>query len=718
MSSSRYLTTGGIGVERESVALDYVEAIEPIVTALDSQLGVLLASGYEYPGRYSRWDIGFVNPPLRVVGRGRTFEVEALNARGQLLLTPIRAALEALPAVQSLASAPERLSGTIRQPEQRFPEEHRSRQFSIFSLLRALIDLFRSSEDSHIGLYGAFGYDLAFQFEPIVFKQQRSPDARDLLLYLPDEIVVVDHQRRTALQHRYEFQVGDQSTHGLPRVVRSAPYEPPPPGTPRRRDHEPGEYAKLVTVAHEWFRRGDLFEVVPSQTFYEPCVSSPSEIFRRLRERNPAPYASLMNFGEGEYLVGASPEMYLRASGRRIETCPISGTIARGEDPIGDAEQILKLLGSEKEASELTMCTDVDRNDKSRVCEPGTVRVIGRRQIEMYSRLIHTVDHVEGILRPEFDALDGFLSHTWAVTVTGAPKTWAMRFIEEHERSARIWYGGAIGYLGFDGNVNTGLTLRTMRIKNGIAEVRAGGTLLMDADPASEERETELKASALLDAVRSGTTALTPKKRHVARVGEGKRVLLLDHEDSFVNTLADYFRQTGADVVTLRFDPSRDERVRSCREIRPDLLVLSPGPGSPTDFDVPGTVEIARALELPLFGVCLGFQGLVQACGGKLDILPYPMHGKASDIRVLGGKLLSGLPETFQGGRYHSIYAIRDALPAELELTAETLDGTPMAVEHRSLPMAAIQFHPESIMTLRNGTGLHIIENCLRFFAR
>ncbi len=113
------------------------------------------------------------------------------------------------------------------------------------------------------------------------------------------------------------------------------------------------------------------------------------------------------------------------------------------------------------------MCTDVDRNDKSRICVPGSVRVIGRRQIEMYSRLIHTVDHVEGRLRPGFDALDAFLAHTWAVTVTGAPKAWAMQFIEDHERSPRAWYGGAVGLLGFDGNLNTGLTLRTIRVKDG-----------------------------------------------------------------------------------------------------------------------------------------------------------------------------------------------------------------------------------------------------------
>lgn len=118
-----------------------------------------------------------------------------------------------------------------------------------------------------------------------------------------------------------------------------------------------------------------------------------------------------------------------------------TGTIERGGDPLEDAQQIKKLLLSTKEESELTMCTDVDRNDKSRICESGSVRVLGRRQIEMYSRLIHTVDHVEGYLRSGYDALDAFLCHTWAVTVTGAPKTWAIRFIENMESSVRHWFG-------------------------------------------------------------------------------------------------------------------------------------------------------------------------------------------------------------------------------------------------------------------------------------
>src|SRR6202042_30200 len=278
----------------------------------------------------------------------------------------------------------------------------------------------------------------------------------------------------------------------------------------------PGRYARVVEEARQRFARGDLFEVVPSHVFYGRCAS-PAAFYDLLRQRNPAPYEFLFNLGEGEYLVGASPEMYVRVTGDRVETCPIAGTIARGADPIADAEAIRELLASPKEESELTMCTDVDRNDKSRICVPGSIKVIGRRQIELYSRLIHTVDHVEGMLRPGFDALDAFLTHMWAVTVTGAPKNWAMQFIEDHEDAPRRWYGGAVGMIGFDGGMNTGLPLRTAHISGGVAAVQVGATLLFDSEPAEEERETVLKARALLETLAEAGRDDSPDRERASR---------------------------------------------------------------------------------------------------------------------------------------------------------------------------------------------------------
>jgi anthranilate synthase len=701
-----YSTRGGIRVHRTVTEIPVRNAIEPVIAALDAHRGVLLASSYEYPGRYTRWDMGFVDPPLVLTARERRVRVDALNARGAILLDAIGPAFRALDALERIERGDTALAVTVKASTARFAEEDRSRQASVFSVLRALIDLFGHDDEPHLGLYGAFGYDLAFQFEPIRLRLERPDDQRDLVLYLPDELVIVDHRREAAQRRRYEFEVGTRSTARLSRDGVARPYVAAS-GVRPGGDHAPGDYAAVVRHARASFKRGDLFEVVPGQTFIEPCPSPPSELFLRLRERNPSPYGFLINLGESEYLVGASPEMYVRVDGDRVETCPISGTIARGTDAIGDAAQIVALLNSAKDESELTMCTDVDRNDKSRICVPGSVRVIGRRQIEMYARLIHTVDHVEGRLRPGFDALDAFLAHAWAVTVTGAPKTWAMQFIEDHERSSRAWYGGAVGLIGFDGNLNTGLTLRTIRVKDGAAQVRVGATLLYDSDPDAEEEETRLKAAAFLDAIRRPRGVEASPRPAMSRPGTGKRVLLVDHQDSFVHTLANYLRQTGAEVVTLRsgFPASVFD------EIRPDLVVLSPGPGTPSDFDVAGTIRTLIDRRLPVFGVCLGLQGMVEHFGGTLGVLDYPMHGKTSRVRVVGGRLFDGLPKEFAAGRYHSLFAQRDTLPDALTVTAESEDGVIMAVEHTTLPCAAVQFHPESIMSLDDEVGLRLLHN-------
>ncbi|WP_214472254.1 anthranilate synthase [Mesorhizobium sp. dw_380] len=710
-----FVTAGGITITRERHDRPYAGAIDAYVDGLNSRRGAVFSSNYEYPGRYTRWDTAIIDPPLVISARGRAMRIEALNGRGEALLPVIGKTIGGLADITIAEASKKLIRLDIAKPGRVFTEEERSRVPSVFTVLRAITALFKTAEDANLGLYGAFGYDLAFQFDPVDYKLERRESQRDLVLFLPDEILVVDHYSAKAWTDRYDYAGDGFSTEGLPRDEIAEPFKTAD-RIPPRGDHEPGEYANLVRKAMDSFKRGDLFEVVPGQMFYERCETQPSEISRKLKSINPSPYSFFINLGEGEYLIGASPEMFVRVNGRRVETCPISGTIKRGDDAISDSEQILKLLNSKKDESELTMCSDVDRNDKSRVCEPGSVRVIGRRQIEMYSRLIHTVDHIEGRLREGMDAFDAFLSHAWAVTVTGAPKLWAMRFIEQNEKSPRAWYGGAIGMVNFNGDMNTGLTLRTIRIKDGIAEVRAGATLLFDSIPEEEEAETELKASAMLSAIRDakmGNSAST--ERTTARVGDGVNILLVDHEDSFVHTLANYFRQTGANVSTVRTPVPEEVFDR----LKPDLVVLSPGPGTPKDFDCAATIRRARARELPIFGVCLGLQALAEAYGGELRQLHIPMHGKPSRIRVSKpGIIFSGLPKEVTVGRYHSIFADPVRLPDDFVVTAETEDGVIMAFEHRKEPIAAVQFHPESIMTLGHNAGMRIIENIVAHLPR
>jgi len=539
-----FQTRGGITVRRSVQEVDGHDELERFTDILDGRRGAIFKSSYEYPGRYNRWSLGFVNPPIELSCNSRAFRVCSLNKRGDVILPAICAKLERSSAVAAVARDGRVASGTIAPAAASFAEEDRSRQPSIFSLIREIVDLFHSAEDHNLGLYGAFGYDLAFQFEQVPLARDRAADHRDIVMWLPDAMVCVDEHSSKAWRIEYDFETADgRSTKAAgPRDENpDAKFElsADGQGADAVSDHKPGEYADLVRKAKEEFLCGNLFECVPSQTFSKACPAPPSEIFRRVQERNPAPFSFLINLGEEEFLVGASPEMFVRCDGKRVETCPISGTIKRGADAVGDALQIQTLLNSKKDESELTMCTDVDRNDKSRICRPGSVAVIGRRQIEMYSRLIHTVDHVEGYLRDGLDAMDAFLAHTWAVTVTGAPKTWAMRFVEQNEKTPRCWYGGAVGMIRFDGTLNTGLTLRTIRVKRGTAQVRAGATLLYDSDPDEEEAETRLKASAFLDALsrpRGAPAAAGPEKTIVPQA-TSTRVLLVDHEVRTVSAL-------------------------------------------------------------------------------------------------------------------------------------------------------------------------------------
>jgi len=191
------------------------------------------------------------------------------------------------------------------------------------------------------------------------------------------------------------------------------------------------------------------------------------------------------------------------------------------------------------------------------------------------------------------------------------------------------------------------------------------------------------------------------------------RLLLVDNDDCFIHTLANYARQTGASVSTYRSNVALDV----IETERPDIVLISPGPARPEDFGVPNLVRELAKRAIPTFGVCLGLQGIVEAFGGVLEVLPYPMHGKGSLVTHSERGVFQGLPSPFRVGRYHSLYARRETLPACLEITAESEDGIIMGVRHRELPIEAVQFHPESILTLERDCGLRLMENMIETFA-
>jgi anthranilate synthase len=700
MRTLQYLTPHGITVTRTRSKTSYRKGLRHLLRELDTYRGIYLSSGYEFPGRYSRWDFASTRPPLEILAFDRRVEFRPLNVRGEILNQMLRVVVCAHPHWESFGTeSGGMLAGILKPLPKLFPEEERSKQPSVFTILRALIEEFRHEQDTRLGLVGAFGYDLLFQFDPIEKRLPRSGQ-KDLHLFLCDDIYFMDRKKEQVERYQYDFDYQGLSTLELARTAEPVAAAPQLSPGPIESDHTPAEYMASVQRVREGMRRGDYYEVILRQTFSTPYSGKPSELFEQMQRASPSPYEFLLQFGD-EQLVGASPEMFVRVEGHRVETCPISGTARRTGDPIRDAESIKELLHSTKEESELTMCTDVDRNDKSRVCEPGTVKVIARRVIEAYAGLFHTVDHVEGFLKEGFDSLDAFLSHMWAVTVVGAPKKAAAIAIEALEKQARGWYGGAIGMLSLSGDINTGILIRTTYLRNGRATYPAGATLLYDSVPEMEERETRLKATGFFR-ILGGETE---KPRVEVREGDGSgvRMLLVDNDDCFIHTLANYARQTGAEVVTYRagFPPEM------IRQIAPSLILISPG-----------LVKNAVRLGVPVFGVCLGLQGAVEAFGGELGVLDYPMHGKPSWITHNGKGVFEGLPERFQVGRYHSLFARRETLPSCMEVTAESEDGVIMGVRHKELPVEAVQFHPESILTLEGDCGLRMIENVVKLYGR
>jgi anthranilate synthase len=722
MSPHDVSAAAGLRVRRRVTALDYAAGLGFLAEHLDRAPGAYFSSGVEDPDRYSRWEFGFVDPPLEIVGSGRRLTVTALTPRGVAMLDLLAPALAGPPLTLARKSA-RVVDIEVAPASGRFPEEERSRQPSVFTALRRIAAAFAGGADRFLGLYGAFGYDLIFQFEDMA-RRHKTGDAADLHLYLPDRIYVLDRRLETARRYDYAFSSGGRDTAALSRrPFRRREAAPATRETPPPVDVSDADYAASVEAVRRHLAAGDAFEVVLSRTFAAPCAAPPSALFQALRRVNPSPYEFLIRLGADETLLGASPEMFVRvepdaAAGARVETCPISGTIRRGADAMEDADRLRQLLNSAKDEAELTMCTDVDRNDKARICRPGSVRLLARRLVERYAGLFHTVDHVEGRLRAGFDGFDAFLSHMWAVTLTGAPKRKAVSLIEAMEGTPRRWYGGAVGGFTFDGAVNTGITIRTLHVEKGVARYRAGASIVYDSVGMDEAAETETKATsfrrvlAAVAAPRAPGTA-APVAPAAPVLGRGKRVLMIDNEDSFVHTLADYFRQTGAAVETLRWGLDADEIARR----RPDLVVHSPGPGRPADFGVPALVRALAAAGVPQFGVCLGLQGMAEAFGGALETLPEPRHGKTWRVVHDSAGLFARLPSPLAVGAYHSLHAPEASLPPALAVTARSENGLVMAVAHRALKAAAVQFHPESILSAAGGWGLALVANAVATLA-
>ncbi len=366
------------------------------------------------------------------------------------------------------------------------------------------------------GAVGIFGYDLVRTVEPLGPPNPDPIGLPDMALIVTEALVVFDHLRHelTVIAHAFVDEDGgvdEAYARAIATIeqVREQLRAPVPAAPPRKSDATPVEYRSNMTREEfeatvsriiEYVRAGDAFQVVPSQRFSAPAPVEAFSIYRGLRAVNPSPYMYFLDFGDFE-IAGASPEPLLKVTRRRVETRPIAGTYPRGGTEEEDRRNAEQLLRDPKERAEHVMLVDLGRNDLGRVSEYGTVTVDELMAVETYSHVLHIVSAVSGRMREGVSAMDALRATLPAGTLSGAPKVRAMQIIDELEPHKRGSYGGAVGYLGFNGDLDTAIHIRTVVIKDGTIHVQAGGGTVADAKPEYEYRESVQKAKAIFRAV-------------------------------------------------------------------------------------------------------------------------------------------------------------------------------------------------------------------------
>jgi anthranilate synthase component 1 len=383
------------------------------------------------------------------------------------------------------------------------------------------------------GAVGYFGYDLVRTVEPLGSPNEDVLGLPDMALMLTDTLVSFDHLKHTitilanadldAEPNLERAKAQAQARIAEVKTCLAGPVPRPEDSSDRRvpltvdaasvsvskPEREPVNFQSNMPREHfeamvarivEYIHAGDAFQVVPSQRWSSPVPVEAFSIYRGLRNVNPSPYMYFLDFGDFQ-VAGASPEPLLTVSGRHVSTRPIAGTKPRGQTPEDDRRIAGELLADEKERAEHVMLVDLGRNDLGRVCEYGSVEVDELMEVETYSHVMHIVSSVSGTLREDVGAMDALRSVLPAGTLSGAPKVRAMQIIDELEPIKRGGYGGAIGYLSYNGDLDTAIHIRTVVVKDGVAHVQTGGGTVADAKPAYEYEESVAKSRAVIGAV-------------------------------------------------------------------------------------------------------------------------------------------------------------------------------------------------------------------------
>lgn len=409
---------------------------------------------------------------------------------------------------------------TAREGKVTITENGKSRSFETktdpLKELQELMARFKPVHAPDLPIFsgGAVGY---LAYESVTYFEKTVPRAKvddlqipDAYFVISDTLLVFDH-----LEHRIKI-VANAFVEGDPgkaydeavrkieelteRLKRSVSHKvlsarPSLPDLKPDVNISQAQYISMTEAMQEYIKAGDIFQVVPSQRFEVPFEGDPIDLYRSLRLINPSPYMFCLKFN-GMAVVGASPEVHVRCVDGKVEIRPIAGTRPRRENEAEDEAMAKELLADPKERAEHVMLVDLARNDVGRVCDYNTVKVTDLMIIERYSHVMHIVSNVEGKLKPGENAYDVMRATFPAGTVSGSPKVRAMQIIAEGEKTCRGTYAGAVGYFGFNGNLDSCIAIRTVLIKDGRAYLQAGGGLVADSTPLGEYNESVNKAKA------------------------------------------------------------------------------------------------------------------------------------------------------------------------------------------------------------------------------
>jgi anthranilate synthase component 1 len=368
------------------------------------------------------------------------------------------------------------------------------------------------------GAVGYLAYDVVRFFEPSIAPPPKDElKLPDMVFMITDTVLIFDHRLRrlrvlsnALVENGNADRAYDEARSQIEKIVKKldqpahlpniSVYGQPKPVSPESNTTRE-EYLQTVRDTQEYINAGDIFQIVPSQRFETAYTGDPLNLYRSLRFVNPSPYMFCFKFAGKFALVGSSPEVHVRAMNGKVEIRPIAGTRRRGATEEEDDANAKDLLADPKERAEHLMLVDLARNDVGRIADFGTVRVTDFMTIEKYSHVMHIVSNVIGALRKDRNAYDVMRATFPAGTVSGSPKVRAMQIINQFEKSKRCTYAGAVGYFGFDGNLDSCIALRTIVLKDGKAYVQAGGGVVADSTPEGEYQETVNKAMGMMRAI-------------------------------------------------------------------------------------------------------------------------------------------------------------------------------------------------------------------------